>query len=316
MTVAYIMDGGLFDGPGTGLDLHEQFASVRELYEQVEQWSGLEPGRLCRWELPRLHEYRQVGAIRQAAVALGVCDLLAERGLRPDVTTGVSLGGMVAACTTGAVERRELFALLGHLRHAPEPSGPAEGGAALFIPAGVEHQEYLGRLVDGVYVAVDCGSSGEGGQHTYLLSGYAEALQEVAGRLPEGALYVLPEITVAFHSPLSNYLVDYLAPFINQMPFRAPQIPLGSCMGPGLLVSADDVREMFLHNQTRMVSLPHMFANLVGQDTDLAALVGPGNVERFPGGLPFPVIHVETAEQLEEGLATIFELGIPFALGI
>lgn len=315
MTLAYIMDGGLFDGPGAGLDLYEQFPVVRDLYDQVADWVGLEPDRLRRWELPLMYEHREVGAIRQAALTLGICDLLAEHGLRPGVTTGISLGGMVAACVAGAIDRRDLFIILEHLRHAPGPAGPAQAAAALFVPAGADQEEYLGLLGEGAYVAVDCGSAAEGGRHTFLLSGYATALYEAADLLPEGAVYFLPEINVAFHSPLSSHVQDFLEPCIKAIPFRDPEIPVGSCMEAKMLTTAADVREMFLRNQTAMVSLPHMFANLMRQDVEMGVLVGPGNIERFPGGLPFPVIHVETSEQIADSLTTIYELGIQFSVG-
>lgn len=315
MTLAFIMDGGLFDAPGMGLDLYERFPPVREVFGRAAGWAGLEPGRLLRWELPRLHEHRQVGAIRQAAVTLGLCDVLAERGLRPDVTAGVSLGGMISACVAGAISREDLFRVLGHMRSAPGPSGPAQGAAALVLAPGAAASDYLGEGVEDVHVAVDSGRA-DNGVHTLVLSGYSAALEKLAAALPDGVLHLLPEFTLAFHSPISGYMAEYLAPFLAEIPFRDPGLPLGSGMRPGLLTTGDEVRDMFQRNQSTMVSWPYLFESLIEQDTELAVLVGPGTVDRFPGSLPFPVLQIETPEQIAEGAATIYELGIGVSSGV
>jgi hypothetical protein len=89
MTLAYVMDGGMSDSPGLDVDLYERFGLVRRLYREVAEWTGLEVDRLPRWELPLVREYRYAGAIRQAAVTLGACDLLAEQGIKPDRTNSL-----------------------------------------------------------------------------------------------------------------------------------------------------------------------------------------------------------------------------------
>ncbi len=316
MTLAYIMDGGLFDVPGAGADLYDRFPTFRSLYDQIASWVEVPTDRLLRWELPHLHEYRAIGAIRQAAIALGICDLMAERGIRPDATTGISLGGMVSACVAGSVERRDLFVLLAQLRHAPGPTGPAQGAAALAVPADVDVHDVLEGPHEGVYIAVESGVSSSRGHQVFVLTGYLAALTALAEKLPGKIMQVLPDISVAFHSPLSGYLQDFLEPHIAEVFFQDPAIPMASCMEPRMLATADDVRDMFLRNQTTTVSLPHMLGGLVSTGTQLAVLVGPGDVRRFPATLPFPIIHVETVDQLLESLGTIYEITSGSSIGI
>src|SRR3954447_18317859 len=105
MALAFVVDGGLSDPPGTGVDLCEGHPVVRASYAQAAGWTGLPMQRLLTWEPDADAEYRQGGAIRRAALVFGVCDLLAEHGVRPDVTGGMSLGGLIAAAVAGAVGR-------------------------------------------------------------------------------------------------------------------------------------------------------------------------------------------------------------------
>lgn len=333
MALAYIVDGGLNDQPGTGADLYERFPAVRRLYEQVHEWTGLEVGRLLAWELPAQQEFRQVGAIRQAAVVLGLCDVLAEHGILPDVVGGLSLGGRISACIAGSLSRRGLFELLARLRHAPPPPGPAQGVAALVVPAEADLGDYLGagtadtdhlglgtadtgaRIAEGLYVAADLGVIGGGRDRMLLLAGYRAALDELAARLPKGTVRIPKEVVAAYHSPLSQYLVDFLDPVLAATPFRDPVIPLCSCMSPGPLTTAEQVREEFRRNPVARVSLPRVFDGLERHDAELALLLGPAQVDLFLESPDVRVVHVESPEHVAEALTAVHEFGVRPGVG-
>ncbi|MEU7837923.1 hypothetical protein [Nonomuraea sp. NPDC049129] len=315
MALAYIVDGGLNDNPGTGADLYERFPAVRRLYAQVHEWTGLAVERLLAWELPTQQEFRQVGAIRQAAVVLGLCDVLAEHGVRPDVVGGLSLGGRISACIAGSLSRRGLFGLLARLRDAPPPPGPAQGVAALVVPADANVEDYLrGRLGDGLHVAAELGVVG-GRDRMLLLAGYRAELDDLAAGLPKGAVRIPKEVVAAYHSPLSQYLVDFLDPALDTVPFDDPVIPLCSCMTPRTLTTAAEVRAEFRRNPIERVSLPQVFAGLERHDTELALLLGPAQVDLFLESPNVHVVHVESAEHVAEALTAIHEFGVQLSPG-
>jgi [acyl-carrier-protein] S-malonyltransferase len=306
MTLAYVMDGGMNDSPGLGVDLYERFSLIRRLYGEVAEWTGVDTDRLLRWELPLLREYRYAGAIRQAAVALGVCDLLAERGIRPDIIAGVSLGGMIGACVAGAVDRHDLFTVLRHMKDAPQPTGPPQAAAALAAPVDMEVEHYVGGLPAGVHYAVEAGLESTGERRMFVLTGYRTALEALAQRLPEGALRLLPGWDVAIHSPLSDYLTDFVKPCIDNITLRNPAVPLFGAHAPKPLTTAAEVRDAFLHNSVSRISYPMLFANLVEQGTDLAILTGPGGAN----GLPVPVVQVEGCDDIAGALTAVYEFGL------
>ncbi|MFJ4659035.1 hypothetical protein ACIP5Y_47830 [Nocardia sp. NPDC088792] len=308
MKLAYLIDGGMNDPLGTGLELYDQFPQFRELYAQVADWTGLTVERMQRWELPRQQEHEKVGAIRQAAVAFGVADLLAERGIRPTVVAGLSLGCMVGACLVGAVDREDLFAFLAHKAEAPFPAGPPQAVGALFAPVDVDVAEFLGGPAEGVFVAGELGLRSGGKTRAFLISGYREALEDTQRVLPDGAMRVAKDVHLAIHSPLSGPLNEYLAPAVAKMNFRDPELSLCSCMEPRMLNSAHDIREMFLRNQVEPVSLPHLFANVMRDEPGLGLLLGPAQLELFLDPLPIPIVQVETPDQLSDAMTALYEL--------
>ncbi|GAA1925603.1 hypothetical protein GCM10009753_68710 [Streptantibioticus ferralitis] len=310
MKIAYLVDGGLSDVPGAGVELYEQYPQIKEIYAKAAEWTGLTVDRLLRWELPRQQEYQRVGLIRQAAIILGVADLLAERGAPPDVIAGMSLGSLVGACLAGAVDRRDLFAFLRRKVDVPPPTGPAQGCAGILVPADIDDAEYLDKLVDGVYVAGELGLRRGGTVRGFMVAGYREALLQVKDKLPEGAMHLIPDVNIAVHSPLCTDQNEYLEPVVSAMNFRDPVVPLCSCKERGMLTSAKDVQEWYLGNQVDKVSHPDMFYNVIQKEPQIAFLLGPAKLDIYLDSLPCPVIQVEDPEQLSDAMTAIYELRI------
>lgn len=311
MALAFIVDGGLNDPPGNGTELFEAFPAVGAAYTQAAEWTGVPVKRLLSWELARTAEYQQVGAIRQAALVLGVCDVLAERGVRPGVVAGMSRGSMVGAAVAGAVDRRDLFELLGQLREAPAAAGAAQGVAQLLVPPGIGLQEFTGGFPEGVYVAGEIGLVADGAAHLLLLSGYRESLQQLADQLRDKtAIRIPPDVTTAFHSPLRNHVREFQEPRIAAIAFRDPEVPLCGGLEPGMYATAGQVREMFRRNHTEPISLPRLLAALDRNRTKLGLLIGPGLVGIWRSAARYPVVHIEHSIDISEAVDAIHESGM------
>ncbi|MDQ0935054.1 hypothetical protein [Streptomyces turgidiscabies] len=310
MKIAYLVDGGLSDLPGAGVDLYERYPQVQEIYAKAAEWTGLTVDRMLRWELDRQQEYQQVGLIRQACVILGVADLLAERGVRPDVIAGMSLGSLVGACLAGAVERQDLFTFLRRKTEVPPPTGPAQGCAGLLVPVDADDEEYLGQLVEGTWVGGELGLRRNNTVRGFMVSGYVDALLQLKDKLPEGAMHMIPDVKVAVHVPLCADQNEYLEPVWSKMNFRDPEIPLCSCKERGMLTSAEDVQKWYLGNQVDKVSHPDMFHNVIQNDPQVAFLLGPAKLDIYLDALPCPVIQIENDEQLADAMTALYEMRI------
>ncbi|MFL6112834.1 MAG: hypothetical protein ACJ786_15995 [Catenulispora sp.] len=316
MAVAFVIDGGLNDPPGTGTELHAALPEVRAAYEQAADWTGVPVRRMLSWELDRSAEYQQVGAIRQAALVFGVCDALAGLGVRPGVAAGMSRGAMVGAVLAGAVARRDLYGLLTRLREVPEPAGPAQGVAQLFVPPGVDPAEFVGGFPEDVYIAGDIGPVAGGAAYLVLLSGYQDALRKLAGQMADKtALRIPPDVTTAFHSPLRQHVRDFQEPYLAAMTFRDPGIPLCGGLDSGTYTSAEQVRGLFRRNHTEAINLPVLLGALRAADTEVVLLIGPGLVQIWRGVAGCPVVHVEGPGDLAEALDVVREVGVGVGSG-
>ncbi|MER7105856.1 ACP S-malonyltransferase [Streptomyces humidus] len=315
MSLGFLFGGGV----GTevrGTEMYRSYPVMRDLYEQVSEWTGLTVGQILEEELPTAQEERQsAGTIRETALALGIHDVLVEHGLRPSALGGLSLGAMTASCLAGAIGRRELFEMLAHTRHTPElpPESPEQGLALAFAPVeGDLVAAYRGEGRAGVHLSGVFGVTADGAMQILMLSGERSALEEVAADLPPGTIAPLPDRPIAVHSPLRGHHREFMAPYVGAMPFTAPELPLFSCLEQKKLTTAEGVRDLFDRNSTDAISLPDVCAGMKEEGVRLALIMGgsiPDGILRFP----FPVVHVDQPEHVQQVLTSAFDLGIDLA---
>jgi [acyl-carrier-protein] S-malonyltransferase len=307
VSLAYIFDG-VTDRPGTGAELYERFPVARKWYEQVQEWTGFDAAEIFTGPaVSREGGFRWAMApIRQAAAAIAACDILADHGVRPTMVCGFSLGGLIASCVSGAVARRDLIQLLMRMRDAPPPPDPPQGMASLVVPADAKISYYLH---DGLYLVGEVGPLGAGDMQLLVVGGYRSAVDELVAGLPAGTVQVFDDIPLARHTPLLQYMSDFIEPYVAATTFRDPEIPLIACMEPRTLTTAEDVRNVFLRQNTLPLRFPYLKAGLEDHDAQLGVVIGPSRVGKHQH-LPVPVVHVETPEHVSEAVLAVHELGI------
>ncbi|KOG89390.1 malonyl transferase [Streptomyces varsoviensis] len=315
MTLGYLFGGGVGTEPH-GLELYHEYPVVRSWYQQVADWTGLTVSQVLEDDLPAAQEERQsVGTVREAALAIGVHDVLAQFGLRPAAIGGLSLGAMTASTLAGALSRQELFEMLAGARDTPElPADAPAQGIALAFAQTADGPGHPGEGRTGIHLAGDFGPTADGKQRILMLAGHAEALTALAAEAPPGTVVPLPGRTIAVHSPLRRHFRDFMAPRVDAMAFSAPQLPLYSCLERKKLSSADDVRDLFQRNSTDPISLVDVYTGMKSEGVELGLVMGPS----IPEGIlafPFPVVHIEKPEHVQQALSTAYDLGIDLTGG-
>ncbi|WNV86355.1 hypothetical protein [Umezawaea sp. Da 62-37] len=308
MTLGYLLGGGVGAVPH-GSELYDAFPGVRSTYEEVSDLTGIPVERMLSGDLPEeLRERRTVGMVREAAMALAVHDQLALSGVRPGAIGGLSLGAMTASCLAGAVDRPAFLDVLVRSGAHDEPmGGPEEGLAIAAVPSAAEADDLT--VTGEVYRAGYFGRTADDSQGIYLLAGHLAALHRLAGDRPTGQVTVLPGRAVAVHTPLRGHLRDALAPHIAGMAFTAPRIPLYSCFDDKRLMTAEDVRDVFLRNPVDPIDLTQVTRAMHADGVELGVVVG-GSIPEGLLSFPFPVVHVQRPEDVEKLLLTSYELGV------
>jgi [acyl-carrier-protein] S-malonyltransferase len=324
MTLSYIFGTGTMEPAGG--DFYAQYEVMRKWCDQVQGWTGLEMPQLLTENFSALlmahgpageqapadlsvkPDFIYRGAVRQAAYSIGIVDILAEQGVYPDSLTGHSLGGMIASSIAGSVTREDLFRVLGQLGTFPlAPAGePARGIAFGVLPADADLEWYCGESRPNVYLV---GDMDMGPQRAVMLSGYLKDLEKLAAEAQPGQVNVTGAMG-GLHSPLEQYQRDLLEPFLYEMDFRDPEIPLFSTLGERKrLETAEDVRRDMLDNLVNPTSKPSDILVSLHRRGSKLALV-PGAAMQFPSKTPFPVLQATVVEDIDQVMTMLYDLDI------
>ncbi|GAA3245988.1 hypothetical protein ACFO1B_40425 [Dactylosporangium siamense] len=306
MSLAFILGQKNLTYDPTGLiGLYEQHQAVRDAYERAAEWTGLDVGLLLRTVEDDTQRSRTT-SVGLAAAMLGITDLLGERGVHPAMVGGISLGAMVAGALSGAVSRQDVIGLLGHTDgdQRPDRAELPEGCVAAVLPLGETYESFYGTR-PGIWFGGDFGMHTSGAFRMLLLSGYRDAIDQLAtGYPPE--YFVFSDETVAVHSPLRYRARDVLARIAADITFTDPVVPMCSSLEPRVLHSADQVRSEFSRNVVEPIRAEYLTGQMRRLGARLGVILGP-TLPRDGFEFPFPVVYVDSPDDIDHVVAAVRE---------
>ena len=151
--IAFIYPGQGAQKCGMGADFYENSASVRKLFDEAGEQLGLDMKALCFEENDLLDqtEYTQAAMV---TTCLAMTEVLMERGVKPDITAGLSLGEYAAISVAGGLEPIDAIRLVrkrGILMQHTVPAG--EGAMCAILGLDAEKIEAVTAEIEGVSVA-------------------------------------------------------------------------------------------------------------------------------------------------------------------
>jgi len=325
MSLAFVVCPVRIHDRGMCLDLYRQSDVTRALCEEVRAWSGIDVPRVLASGTDT--ELGVAQPVCQGVFVLAMAELLASEGIFPDVVSGLSLGGLIAACLAGAVDRADLFAMLTVLRLADFPRPRVTGGALEFtdgsepegsvavcvIPYGLDPHVFCRELgLSGLFLMTDSGpvNAMRTGRRISLV-GSRETIDHFVADCPaEARVSVVLDVGKPPHSPLRQaFVAETVDPLLAKMTFRTPRIPMVSCLDEKPLTTAAEIRQLFRENNLRPASVPFMTSGLDRQGVEACLIVGPAMTSGFIGW-PVPCAHVAQPQDVQEARRLLHELNI------
>lgn len=219
--IAFIYPGQGTQKTGMGIDFYEKGSLAKEVYEEASQAIGLDIRKLCLegQELLKKTEYTQAALL---TTMLAMTREIESRGIRPEVTAGLSLGEYAAITEGRGLTTTDAVRLVRERGLLMEKAVPAGEGAMCAV-LGLEETRLEAALssVEGVTVAnYNCPGQ-------IVITGKRKAVEAAAEVLKKaGARRTLfLEVSGPFHSPYMEEAGRRLEQKLREIPIQDLQIP-------------------------------------------------------------------------------------------
>jgi [acyl-carrier-protein] S-malonyltransferase len=276
--IAFIFPGQGSQYVGMGRALAAAHPVCRRVFEEADAALGESLSRLC-FEGPdeqlRLTEYTQPAVL---AASVAACRLLAERGLRPQLVAGHSLGeysAHVAAGTIPFADALRLVRLRGRLMQEAVPVGVGTMAAILGLDADAVTRACEEAAQGEVVSPANLNMPGQ-----IVIAGHQAAVERAAARARElGAkgTTLLP-VSAPFHCELMRPAEERLAPALRELNARDPAMPIVANVDAEPKHTARDAIEALVAQVSRPVRWEDTVRRLASEGVRTYVEIGPGRV--------------------------------------
>ena len=296
---AFLFPGQGVQKCGMGKDFYENSSQAANLFEKASEALGLDMKALCFEENARLDqtEYTQAALV---TTYLAMCRELESRGVKPDITAGLSLGEYAAIAAAGAMSDLDAIRLVRKRGMLMQNTVPAGEGAMCAILALDEKkiEEILSEIPDVTIANYNCPGQ-------IVITGKTAAVERAAARLKEaGARRTLMlNVSGPFHSPMLEPAGAALRQELEQVTFQKLQIPYVTNVNACEITDASEIPELLVRQMYSPVRWMQSMEYMLKSGVDTFVEIGPGKtLEGFLKKINrnAQVHHVSCWEDLEQ----------------
>ena len=270
--IAFIYPGQGAQKAGMGADFYANSENAKKLFDEASKLLGLDMKALCFEENNLLDqtEYTQAAMV---TTCLAMTEIVKERGLRPDVTAGLSLGEYAAISAAGGMKPLDAIRLVrkrGILMQHTVPAG--DGAMCAILGLDKECIESVTEKIEGVSVAnYNCPGQ-------IVITGRTAAVEIAAQQLKEAGAKrtVMLNVSGPFHSELLLPAAKELEEELNKTEFHKLEIPYVTNVTAKKVLDIQETPELLVTQLTSPVRWQQSMEQMIADGVDTFVEIGPG----------------------------------------
>ncbi len=270
--IAFIYPGQGAQVCGMGQDFYEQTESGRKVFDLATQLLGFSMPELCFTENDRLDitEYTQAAMV---TASIAMTKVLEEKGVKPDVTAGLSLGEYCALYAAGVMSEADAIATVrqrGILMQEAVPLGQGAMAAVLAMDAAAI-EEVLADM-EGVQIAnYNCPGQ-------IVISGKKEAVELACEKLKEAGAKrtIMLNVSGPFHSRMLESAGEKLGKVLETVEIHKPAIPYVANVTASYVTDQAEVKSLLEKQVFSSVRWEQSVRNMLADGVDTFIEIGPG----------------------------------------
>jgi [acyl-carrier-protein] S-malonyltransferase len=276
--LAFLFPGQGSQYPGMGRDLAQNFASARQVFEEVDAALGIPLSKIC-WEGSeqdlKKTENTQPAILTASVAAFRV---LRDEGVTPDVVAGHSLGEYSALVAAGGLELADAARLV-RKRGQYMQEAVAEGEGAMAAILGLPPAEVV-EITKKAGESEVLAAANLNSMEQTVISGRAAAVKravEMASQLGAKRAVMLP-VSAPFHCELMMPAQKKLEADLRAAKFRDLSFPLFVNVDAEAITSGEDARDALIRQVCMPVRWYESIQAMIADGIHLFIEVGPGKV--------------------------------------
>ncbi len=300
---AFIFPGQGAQYVGMAKDFYDTYEECRQVIDEADALMDFDLKHIMfdENELINKTEYTQA-----AMLAAEVCILKAVtlKGVKADITAGLSLGEYAALVASGAMNFADAMRVVrkrGLYMENEVPEGKGAMAAVIALDAGTidEVCAKISTESGKVVAAANYNCPGQ-----IVISGYTESVEEAMDALKEAGAKMVTRLNVSgpFHSPMLSGAGDKLYSELLNVTVNKPQIPYINNINAEIVTDDAGIKETLKLQVSSPVRWQQSMEKMISEGVDTFYEIGPGKtlagfMKRIDRGIK--VITINTVEDLE-----------------
>ena len=257
---------------GMGQDFYEQIPVCREMFELASKASGLDVPALCFEENEQINitEYTQIAML---AAEVAMLKAIEEKGLKPDVTGGLSLGEYGALAASGVMSAEDVFKIVRKRGIYMQEAVPNGGAMTAVLGLDTETIEKICEETTGTVTIANYNYPGQ-----IVITGEEDAVQAAVQKLTEaGAKRCVPlKVSGPFHSPMLVGAGEKLAKELENVEIHDIQIPYIANVTADYVTDKAQVKPLLEKQVSSSVKWQQTVERMIADGVDTFIEIGPG----------------------------------------
>ena len=257
---------------GMGKDFYEQIPVCKEMFELASKASGLDVPALCFEENEQINitEYTQIAML---AAEVAMLKAIEEKGLKPDVTGGLSLGEYGALVASGVMSAEDVFKIVRKRGIYMQEAVPDGGAMAAVLGLDTKVIEEICEETPGMVTIANYNCPGQ-----VVITGEESAAQAAVEKLTAaGAKRCVPlKVSGPFHSPLLTGAGEKLAKELESVEVHDIQSPYSANVTADYVTDKADVKPLLEKQVSSSVKWQQTVERMIADGVDTFVEIGPG----------------------------------------
>lgn len=270
--LAFIYPGQGAQKAGMGADFYRHSKEAKELFDEADQALDFPLKEICFEQNDKLNEtsYTQPAMV---TTCLAMTRVLTTRGIRPDITAGLSLGEYAAIAAAGALEELDAILLVRKRGLLMEHAVPAGEGAmcAILGMTGEDLEREVRDIRDVTIANYNCPGQ-------MVITGKTEAVRAAAEHLKTaGAKRTIPlNVSGHFHSPFLRTAGERLREEIEKLALHPLRVPYVANVTAEKVERQEEICDLLSGGVSSPVKWQQTMEYMIEEGVDTFVEIGPG----------------------------------------